>query len=164
MRPPYRSVTPTVVRDVAVRHLADAIPWVATRTVPVDHLLRALLLVATGATSLFAVVRRRFAFTSHAAYRAVRANTGSPAAVADGLKANRIDCEIDGDDLLVRGAGAPPAGGGLVATHLDHRIAMSFLVMGLASEKDVTVDDETMIATSFPTFKALMASLGAQFA
>ncbi|MFO1117234.1 MAG: 3-phosphoshikimate 1-carboxyvinyltransferase [Beijerinckiaceae bacterium] len=86
------------------------------------------------------------------------------AAVADGLKANRIDCEIDGDDLLVRGAGAPPAGGGLVATHLDHRIAMSFLVMGLASEKDVTVDDETMIATSFPTFKALMASLGAQFA
>ena len=52
----------------------------------------------------------------------------------------------------------------MVATHLDHRIAMSFLVMGLAAQKDVRIDDEEMIATSFPTFKALMASLGAQFA
>lgn len=86
------------------------------------------------------------------------------AAVADGLSVNGVDCAIEGDDLVVRGAGGRAAGGGLVATHLDHRIAMSFLVMGLASDKDVTVDDEAMIATSFPTFKALMGGLGAAFA
>jgi 3-phosphoshikimate 1-carboxyvinyltransferase len=49
-----------------------------------------------------------------------------------------------------------------VATHLDHRIAMSFLVMGLAAEKPVTVDDSTMIATSFPEFMTMMPSLGAK--
>ncbi len=85
-------------------------------------------------------------------------------AVAAGLEANGVDCAIDGDDLIVRGADGPAAGGGLVATHLDHRIAMSFLVMGLAARKDVRVDDETMIATSFPTFRPLMTALGAQFA
>jgi 3-phosphoshikimate 1-carboxyvinyltransferase len=53
-------------------------------------------------------------------------------------------------------------GGGVVATHLDHRIAMSFLVMGLASEKPVTVDDSTMIATSFPEFMDLMTGMGAK--
>lgn len=89
MRPPSRSVTPAVVRDLAVRHLTDALPWAPTRTVPVDHLLRALLLVAAGATSLFAVVRRRVAFSHHAADRAVRANTASAAAVADGLNRGR---------------------------------------------------------------------------
>ena len=53
-------------------------------------------------------------------------------------------------------------GGGTVATHLDHRIAMAFLVMGLAAEKPVTVDDATMIATSFPEFMGLMTGLGAE--
>lgn len=86
------------------------------------------------------------------------------AAVADGLVANGVDCAIQGDDLLVRGVGGPAEGGGMVATHLDHRIAMSFLVMGLASKQDVRIDDEGMIATSFPTFRPLMASLGADFA
>jgi 3-phosphoshikimate 1-carboxyvinyltransferase len=83
------------------------------------------------------------------------------AAIAAGLVANGVDCEIVGDDLLVRGGAV--AGGGAVATHLDHRIAMSFLVMGLAARNAVTVDDETMIATSFPTFKTLMQGLGARF-
>lgn len=83
-------------------------------------------------------------------------------AVADGLAANGVDYRIEGDDLIVKGGTV--AGGGTVKTHLDHRIAMSFLVMGLASEKPVTVDDETMIATSFPQFKPLMAGLGAVFA
>ncbi len=55
------------------------------------------------------------------------------------------------------------AGGGLVATHLDHRMAMSFLVMGLASERPVTVDDTAMIATSFPEFRPLMERIGARF-
>ena len=85
------------------------------------------------------------------------------AAIAAGLIANGVDCAIEGDDLIVRGGGGKVAGGGLVETHLDHRIAMSFLVMGLASEQGVSVDDATMIATSFPTFAALMQSLGARF-
>jgi 3-phosphoshikimate 1-carboxyvinyltransferase len=82
-------------------------------------------------------------------------------AVADGLAANGVAHRIEGDDLIVEGGLVK--GGGTVATHLDHRIAMSFLVMGLASEKPVTVDDETMIATSFPQFRPLMAALGADF-
>ena len=52
-------------------------------------------------------------------------------------------------------------GGGTVTTHLDHRIAMSFLVLGLGAEKPVTIDDKRMIATSFPEFMGLMAKLGA---
>jgi 3-phosphoshikimate 1-carboxyvinyltransferase len=53
-------------------------------------------------------------------------------------------------------------GGGTVETHLDHRIAMSFLVMGLAAANPVTVDDGRPIATSFPEFRSLMTALGAQ--
>ncbi|MFY9656532.1 MAG: 3-phosphoshikimate 1-carboxyvinyltransferase [Methylocystis sp.] len=86
------------------------------------------------------------------------------AAVAAGLEANGVDCDIRGDDLYVRGAGGAVRGGGLVETHLDHRIAMSFLVMGLASQEAVTVDDAGMIATSFPDFRELMEDLGARFA
>ena len=55
------------------------------------------------------------------------------------------------------------AGGGSVATHLDHRIAMAFLTMGLVSNNPVTVDDTAMIATSFPEFRGLMEQLGAQY-
>jgi len=84
------------------------------------------------------------------------------AAVARGLEANGVDCTEGKDWLSVRGRpGGRGLGGGTVATHLDHRIAMSFLVMGLASEKPVTVDDRAMIATSFPEFMGLMARLGA---
>lgn len=85
------------------------------------------------------------------------------AAVARGLEANGVDCTEGKDSLSVRGTpGGKGNGGGTVATHLDHRIAMSFLVMGLASEKPVTVDDRGMIATSFPEFMDLMSGLGAQ--
>jgi 3-phosphoshikimate 1-carboxyvinyltransferase len=86
------------------------------------------------------------------------------AAVAAGLTANGVTCAVEDDDLIVSGAAGPPAGNGLVATQLDHRIAMSFLVMGLAAERPVTIDDERMIETSFPTFRPLMTSLGADFA
>ena len=82
------------------------------------------------------------------------------AAVAAGLAANGVEVEIEGDDLIVHGKGRVP-GGGTVATHMDHRIAMAFLVMGLASEKPVRVDDAAIIATSFPGFSALMRGLGA---
>jgi 3-phosphoshikimate 1-carboxyvinyltransferase len=83
------------------------------------------------------------------------------AAVADGLRGNGVAVEIDGDDLVVHGKGRPP-GGGTVATHMDHRIAMAFLVMGLASEKPVAIDDATFIATSFPGFVDMMRGLGAE--
>jgi 3-phosphoshikimate 1-carboxyvinyltransferase len=82
------------------------------------------------------------------------------AAVAAGLKANGVSHEIQGDDLIVHGTGRA-TGGGEVETHMDHRIAMSFLMMGLASDKPVRVDDSAFIATSFPDFTGLMRSLGA---
>ena len=85
------------------------------------------------------------------------------AAVAAGLKANGVDCSEGEASLVVRGRpDGKGLGGGTVETHLDHRIAMSFLVLGLASEKPVTVDDQTMIATSFPEFMGLMRDLGAE--
>ena len=71
-----------------------------------------------------------------------------------------LEVEIQGDDLIVHGSGRAP-GGGSIATRMDHRIAMAFLVMGLASEKPVTVDDVSFIATSFPGFVPMMRSLGA---
>ena len=83
------------------------------------------------------------------------------AATAAGLVANGVEAEIDGVDLIVHGTGSVP-GGGLVATHMDHRIAMSFLVMGLATRDPIAVDDTAFIATSFPDFLGLMRRLGAE--
>ena len=68
--------------------------------------------------------------------------------------------KVDGDTLIVEG-GKGVRGGGTVATHLDHRIAMAFLTLGLGADRPVTVDDAGMIATSFPEFRALMEGLGA---
>ena len=84
------------------------------------------------------------------------------AATADMLRVNGVKVEISGDDLIVEGRGHVP-GGGLVATHMDHRIAMSALVMGCASDKPVKVDDTAFIATSFPDFIPMMRALGAEF-
>lgn len=84
------------------------------------------------------------------------------AATAAGLAANGIAARVDGDTLIVTGS-ARVTGGGTVKTHLDHRIAMAFLTLGLGAEKPVTVDDTAMIATSFPEFRALMETLGARF-
>jgi len=84
------------------------------------------------------------------------------AAAAAGLAANGVRATVDGDALIVHGTGKV-AGGGTVATHLDHRIAMAFLTMGLASDTPVTVDDTAMIATSFPEFRGLMEKLGASY-
>ncbi|WP_417671576.1 3-phosphoshikimate 1-carboxyvinyltransferase [Roseibium sp.] len=82
------------------------------------------------------------------------------AAVARGLEANGIPCVETEDTLTVTG-GANNIGGGTVVTHLDHRIAMSFLVLGMAAHKPVTVDDGAVIATSFPSFTPLFADMGA---
>jgi 3-phosphoshikimate 1-carboxyvinyltransferase len=83
-------------------------------------------------------------------------------AVADGLGVNGVDF-AEGDDFLVINGnpGNSGTGGGIVKTHHDHRIAMSFLIMGMATEKPVTVDDGNIIATSFPQFLQLMKELGA---
>ena len=83
-------------------------------------------------------------------------------AIARGLEQNGVGFQIEGDDLIVNRMGSNGVpGGGRVTTHMDHRIAMSFLTMGLASRQPVTVDDVTMIATSFPEYQDLMTGLGA---
>jgi 3-phosphoshikimate 1-carboxyvinyltransferase len=82
------------------------------------------------------------------------------AATAGGLSACGVEAYVGGDNLIVVGKGSVK-GGGLVETHMDHRIAMAFLVAGLAASAPVTVDDSSMIATSFPNFLELMTRLGA---
>jgi 3-phosphoshikimate 1-carboxyvinyltransferase len=84
-------------------------------------------------------------------------------AMADGLREAGVEAEIAGDDLIVAGCAGDVPGGGTALTHLDHRIAMSFLCLGLASRRPMAIDDQRMIATSFPKFRALMEGLGAQF-
>ena len=83
------------------------------------------------------------------------------AAVAAGLAAAGVPNAIEGDDLAVEGLGGKVPGGATVATHLDHRVAMAFLVMGLAASEGMRIDDGAMIATSFPSFVPLMRELGA---
>lgn len=85
-------------------------------------------------------------------------------AMARGLEACGVRIEEDEDTLIVHGLNGKVAGGATVAVHLDHRIAMSFLVLGSASEKPVTVDDGEAIATSFPVFRDLMNGMGAEIA
>ncbi len=82
-------------------------------------------------------------------------------ATASLLAANGVAVEIDGDDLLVHGTGAPPAGGGMVATHMDHRLAMAALVLGMGTKNAVMIDDAAFIDTSFPGFVSLMNGIGA---
>ena len=84
-------------------------------------------------------------------------------ATAAMLRANGVAVEIDGDDMIVHGKPSA-AGGAEVATHMDHRIAMSALVLGFASDNPVRIDDSAFIATSFPGFVELMRGLGADLA
>jgi len=85
-------------------------------------------------------------------------------AIAAGLGAAGVTVREVEDGLTVEGRGPDGvAGGGMAATHLDHRIAMSFLVMGLAARDGMAVDDSSVIATSFPEFEAVMRGLGAEF-
>jgi 3-phosphoshikimate 1-carboxyvinyltransferase len=80
--------------------------------------------------------------------------------VAAGLAANGVKHEMGSDNLAVQGGAVP--GGGLVKTHLDHRIAMSFLVLGLGAKEPIAIDDGSPIDTSFPEFAKLMSGLGAR--
>ena len=87
------------------------------------------------------------------------------AAMVDGLRAAGVRCEDGPDWFSVTGCGAGGVPGGAVAaTHIDHRIAMAFLILGLASRRPMQVDDASPIATSFPIFGPLMAALGADIA
>ncbi len=84
------------------------------------------------------------------------------AATVAGLRANGIEVDEEADGMIVHGRGGDGVpGGGVVATHLDHRIAMAFLCMGMGAQAPVTVDDAAPIATSFPDFRLLMEGLGA---
>lgn len=85
------------------------------------------------------------------------------AGITEGLQRCGVTAAVEGDDLVVTGGGRPPKGGTTIATRLDHRIAMAFLVFGLATRDPVAIDDARPIATSFPDFVPLMRSLGASF-
>jgi 3-phosphoshikimate 1-carboxyvinyltransferase len=83
------------------------------------------------------------------------------AAMVDGLRACGAETDADGDTLIVRGTGTPPKGGAMIPVELDHRIGMSYLVLGMTTAEPVGIDDAAAIATSFPGFADLMRSLGA---
>ena len=85
------------------------------------------------------------------------------AGIAEGLTRCGVRVSVEGDDLIVEGADNLPAGGATIATQLDHRIAMAFLVLGLAAGEPVRIDDGRPIRTSFPDFVPLMTRLGAVF-
>lgn len=83
--------------------------------------------------------------------------------MATGLRLNGVDVDEGEDWWIVHGRGhGNVAGGGTCESHLDHRIAMSFMVMGMATNTPVSVDDGGPIATSFPVFEPLMETLGAK--
>jgi 3-phosphoshikimate 1-carboxyvinyltransferase len=84
------------------------------------------------------------------------------AVMAEGLKACGVNLEMGEDSLTIHGNGKPPQGGTTVKTHLDHRIAMSFLILGTVTDQPVSIDDGAPIQTSFPNFIALMTELGAK--
>jgi 3-phosphoshikimate 1-carboxyvinyltransferase len=85
------------------------------------------------------------------------------AGMATGLAACGVKVAVEADDLIVEGDGGPPKGGATIETKLDHRIAMAYLVLGLAAKSPVRIDDARPIATSFPGFVPLMGRLGAGF-
>ena len=83
------------------------------------------------------------------------------ATVEAGLRACGVTVETDADSMTIEGCGGPPRGGATIATSLDHRIAMSFLVLGMATEAPVEIDDIRPSETSFPEFAESMRKLGA---
>lgn len=78
------------------------------------------------------------------------------------LSKNGIDVKIDSNNLIINGSSGGPKGGGLVETNLDHRIAMSSIILGMVSDESIRIDDIETIKTSFPNFIELMKKLGAR--
>jgi 3-phosphoshikimate 1-carboxyvinyltransferase len=81
-------------------------------------------------------------------------------AISAGLAACGVRVAVDGDTLTIEGNGGPPDGGVSITIHRDHRIAMAFLVLGLATRQPVRIDDAAPITTSFPSFVPLINALG----
>ena len=84
--------------------------------------------------------------------------------MADGLRTAGVKLTLQGEDLIIHGNGQPPKGGVQIDAHLDHRIAMSFLTLGMAAQNPVTIIDASPIKTSFPSFIEKMKTLGAKLA
>lgn len=82
-------------------------------------------------------------------------------AILKGLSANGVKVAEDGEDIIIDGAKKKPCGGALIQANLDHRIAMSFMVMGMVTENPILIDDISSVATSFPDFVGLMNAKGA---
>ena len=146
-----RNVGGETVADLAVRHSSLRGIVVPPERAPsmIDEypVLAAAAAVASGTTRMCGLEELRVKESDRLA------------SVAAGLQVCGVDWSIEGDDLIVHGAAVP--GGGPVETHMDHRIAMAFLVLGLGSDAGVSVDDGAMIATSFPAFVDVMSALGA---
>ena len=141
------------VGDLAVRHTAlravDVPPERAPSMIDEYPILAIAAAFATGITRMRGLAELRVKESDRLS------------ATAAMLKAAGAAVSIEGDDLLVEGTGRPPSGGAIIETHMDHRLAMSALVLGLATEAPVGVDDAAFIETSFPGFAALMRGLGA---
>ncbi len=145
------------VADLRVRHAAlagvEVPPARAASMIDEYPVLAALAAFAEGDTVMRGVAELRVKESDRIA------------AMAEGLRANGVEVTEFEDGLTVHGRGADGVpGGATVATRLDHRIAMAFLVLGLGARKPVTIDDAAPIATSFPSFLAMMRGLGAELA
>ena len=83
-------------------------------------------------------------------------------AILEGLTASGVAVKADGDDIVIQGGGGLLGGGSEIAVNLDHRVAMSFLVLGVAAQQPISIDDAAAIGTSFPGFVELMNGIGMQ--
>jgi 3-phosphoshikimate 1-carboxyvinyltransferase len=146
-----REVSGEFVTDIHVRHSSlNGVEVPAKRAASMIDEYPVLAIIASyakGATQMLGIEELRVKESDRLA------------AIEAGLQANGVATASGPDWLTVTGGCV--RGGGMVKTHLDHRIAMSFLVMGLASKEAVSIDDASMIATSFPTFSSMMRRLGA---
>jgi 3-phosphoshikimate 1-carboxyvinyltransferase len=145
------------VADLRVRHSAlrgvEVPPARAASMIDEYPVLAALAACAEGDTVMRGVAELRVKESDRIA------------AMAEGLRANGVEVTEVEDGFTVHGRGAAGVpGGATVATRLDHRIAMAFLVLGLAAQRPVTIDDAAPIATSFPSFLPMMRALGADLA
>ncbi|MEM7243300.1 MAG: 3-phosphoshikimate 1-carboxyvinyltransferase [Pseudomonadota bacterium] len=141
------------VADLRVKHSAlkgtEVPPWRAASMIDEYPVLSVVASFAEGKTEMRGVKELRVKESDRID------------AMARGLEANGVTVEEGADFMIVHGQGGSVKGGGTAVTHLDHRIAMSFMVMGLATDNPVEIDDGAPIATSFPVFENLMQGLGA---
>lgn len=142
------------VADLRVRHTTlrgiDVPPEVAPSMIDEYPILFVAAALAQGRTVMRGIAEMRVKESDRIAV------------MAQGLAAAGVEVEELPDGLIVQGSGGEKiAGGATVATHLDHRIAMSFAILSLVSRQPITVDDRAPINTSFPDFLTLLQSLGA---